>query len=195
MATQAGSNLSGLKVLLAVSGGVAAYKSVDLASKLTAAGAEVRTILTENGARFVGAKSFEAITRQRVYETLWSTSDEFSSEHISLSDWADIIVVAPATADIIGKIANGICDDLLSTTLCVCWAKPVIIAPAMNANMWANPVVQGNVAKLKQMVFVIVGPDEGRLASGDIGTGRMTEPTEIIQQIDKIAADIDKSGS
>lgn len=195
MTTQAGSNLSGLKVLLGVSGGVAAYKSVALASKLTAAGAEVQTVLTENGARFVSAKSFKAVTRQGVYETLWSTNAEFSSEHISLSGWADIIVVAPATADIIGKIASGICDDLLSTMLCVCWAKPVIVAPAMNDNMWTNPVVQGNVAKLKQVGFVIVGPDEGRLACGDIGPGRMSEPTEIIEQIDKIAADIDKSGS
>ncbi|MBC8216876.1 MAG: bifunctional 4'-phosphopantothenoylcysteine decarboxylase/phosphopantothenoylcysteine synthetase, partial [Planctomycetes bacterium] len=102
-------------VLLGVSGGVAAYKAVDLASKLTALGAAVKTIMTENAQRFVGAKSFEAVTCSAVFTTLWSSPEEHKSTHITLVDWADIVVVAPATANIIGKAANGICDDLLST--------------------------------------------------------------------------------
>jgi phosphopantothenoylcysteine synthetase/decarboxylase len=97
-----------------------------------------------------------------------------------------VVVVAPATANIIAKIANGICDDLLSTTLCVCWNKPVIIAPAMNSNMWSNPVVQKNIEKIKQMDFTLVGPETGRLACGSEGPGRMAEPADIVKAIEKI---------
>ncbi|MHC4114807.1 MAG: bifunctional phosphopantothenoylcysteine decarboxylase/phosphopantothenate--cysteine ligase CoaBC [Planctomycetota bacterium] len=185
-----GTNLKGLNILLGVSGGIAAYKAVDLASKLTGAGAKVNTVMTENACRFVGPKSFEAITRSKVYTTLWSKAEEFEVSHISLADWADIVVVAPATANIIGKAAGGICDGLLSTTLCACWQKPVLLAPAMNEKMWNNPAVQRNVKMVCEMGFETIGPEEGLLACGAEGVGRMSEPQDIIQRIEKIASRI-----
>jgi phosphopantothenoylcysteine synthetase/decarboxylase len=179
--------IDGLKVLLGISGGIAAYKAVDLASKLTACGAQVRTVMTENALRLVCAKSFEAVTGQAVYTSLWE-AEEFKIGHINLTDWADILVVAPATANIIGKTANGISDDLLSTVLCACWQKPLIFAPAMNDRMWNNPVVQKNVKELRRLGVETVGPEKGRLACGTEGIGRMAEPQEIINAIAKMAA-------
>jgi phosphopantothenoylcysteine decarboxylase/phosphopantothenate--cysteine ligase len=179
--------LDGVKIMLAVSGGIAAYKAIDLASKLTADGAEVRTVLTENALHLVGAKSFEAVTGGPVYTNLWE-QEEFKIGHINLADWADLIVVAPATANIIGKFANGICDDLLSTTLCACWAKPMLFAPAMNDKMWANPAVQENVKFAERVGVQLIGPRQGRLACGAEGIGRMAEPQEILEAAEKIAA-------
>jgi phosphopantothenoylcysteine decarboxylase/phosphopantothenate--cysteine ligase len=184
----------GPNILLGVSGGVAAYKAVDLASKLTAAGAKVNTVMTENACRFICPKSFEAVTNSAVFTGLWDTNAEFKTSHISLVDWADIVVVAPATANIIGKIANGICDDLLSTTLCVSWplikSWAALLAPAMNDNMWNNPAVQRNIRTVKEMGFQLIGPVEGRLACGTEGIGRMSEPQDILEAIEKIASKI-----
>ncbi|MFZ0035027.1 MAG: flavoprotein [Sedimentisphaerales bacterium] len=181
-------------ILLGVSGGVAAYKAVDLASKLTAAGAKVNTVMTENACRLICPKSFEAVTNSAVFTDLWDTNAEFKTGHISLVDWADIVVVAPATANIIGKIANGICDDLLSTTLCVCWplikSGAALLAPAMNDNMWNNPAVQRNIRTIKEMGFQLIGPVEGRLACGTEGIGRLSEPQDILEAIEKIALKI-----
>jgi phosphopantothenoylcysteine decarboxylase/phosphopantothenate--cysteine ligase len=187
------SNLSGLNILLGVSGGVAAYKAVDLASRLTAGGAKVNTIMTENACRLIGPKSFEAVTNSAVYTTLWNTTQEYKISHINLADWADIVVVTPATANIIGKIANGICDDLLSTTLCACWAKPTLLAPAMNNNMWTNAAVQRNIKAVKGMGFKLIGPEKGRLACGTEGIGRMSEPQDILEAIEKIASEIKRN--
>ncbi len=181
--------LENRNILLGVTGGIAAYKAVDLASKLTAAGAAVRTVMTDSACRFVTAKSFEAVTRSRVFTTLWSAAEEFRSVHTSLSAWVQIVVIAPATADIIGKVAGGICDDLLSTTLCVCWDKPTLFAPAMNDRMWANPAVQRNVETLKRTGFQMVGPGVGRLACGTEAIGRMAEPAEILAAIEAMAPD------
>jgi len=180
--------LENCNILLGVTGGIAAYKAVDLASKLTAAGAAVRTVMTDGATRFVTAKSFEAVTRSPVFTTLWSAAEEFRSVHTSMADWAQLIVVAPATANIIGKVAGGICDDLLSTTLCVCWSKPTLFAPAMNDRMWANPAVQRNVETLKRTGFQMVGPAVGRLACGTEAIGRMAEPSEIVAAIEALAA-------
>jgi len=182
--------LENLNILLGVSGGIAAYKAVDLAGKLTAAGAGVNTVMTENACRFVGPKSFEAVTGSAVFTSLWSKSEEHRIKHVSLVDWADIVVVAPVTANIIGKIANGICDDLLSATFCVCWQKPILLAPAMNGNMWNNPVVQRNLKTLKEMGFNSIGPTKGRLADGTIADGRMSEPKDILEAIEKMASEI-----
>jgi phosphopantothenoylcysteine synthetase/decarboxylase len=181
------SKLDGVKIVLGISGGIAAYKAIDLASKLTAAGAEVRTVLTENALHLVGAKSFEAVTGGPAYTSLWD-EEEFKIGHINLADWADVIVVAPATANIIGKFASGICDDLLSTTLCACWAKPMLFAPAMNDKMWANPAVQENVKFVERIGAELIGPRLGRLACGAEGIGRMAEPQEILEAVGKIAA-------
>ena len=190
MERQERTNLTRLNILLCVSGGIAAYKTVDLASKLTVAGAKVKTVMTENACRFVGPKSFEAVTGSAVFTSLWTTSAEYRIKHVSLVDWADIVVLAPATANIIAKIANGICDDLLSTTFCVCWQKPVLLAPAMNGNMWSNPVVQRNVKRAREMGFNLIGPTEGRLANGAIAEGRMSEPQDILAAIEKMASEI-----
>jgi phosphopantothenoylcysteine decarboxylase/phosphopantothenate--cysteine ligase len=185
-----------LNILLGVSGGVAAYKAVDLASKLTAAGATVNTIMTESACQLICPKSFEAVTGQPVYTNMWQSNGEFRIGHVSAADWADIVVVAPATANIIGKIANGICDDLLSTTLCVCWplikTGAAFLAPAMNENMWNNPAVQSNIEKVIEMGFKLIGPEEGRLACGTEGIGRMAEPQDILKAIEEIAAKINR---
>jgi phosphopantothenoylcysteine decarboxylase/phosphopantothenate--cysteine ligase len=182
------SNLGGLNVVLGVSGGIAAYKAVDLASKLTAGGANVNTVMTENACRLVGPRSIEAVTNSAVFTSLWDQHEGHKIGHIALVEWADIVVVAPATADIIAKIANGICDDLLSTVLCVCWSKPTLLAAAMNDNMWQNPAVQRNVARVKEMGFQLIGPEKGRLASGKEAIGRMSEPADILEAIKNIAA-------
>ena len=168
-----------------------AYKAVYLASKLTAAGARVNTVMTENACRLIGPKSFEAVTNSAVFTSLWSTTEEFGQpSHIKLIDWADIIVVAPATANIIGKIANGICDEILSTILCAGLTKPILLAPAMNENMWKNPAVQRNIKVITDMGFELIGPETGRLACGKEGIGRMTEPQDIIERIEKIASEV-----
>jgi phosphopantothenoylcysteine synthetase/decarboxylase len=181
-----------LNILLGVSGGVAAYKAVDLASKLTAAGARVNTVMTENACQLICPKSFEAVTGQPVYTNMWQTNGEFKIGHVSAADWADIVVVAPSTANIIGKIANGICDDLLSTTLCVCWplikTGMALLAPAMNDNMWNNPAVQRNIERVIEMGFMLIGPEQGRLACGTEGIGRMSEPQDILEAIEEITS-------
>jgi len=189
--------LKEMNILLGVSGGVAAYKAVDLASKLTAAGAGINTVMTEAACRLVGPKSFEAVTRSAVFTDLWDTTEEFKASHIALVDRADIVIVAPATANIIGKIANGICDDLLSTTLCAATklieSGAVLLAPAMNNNMWDNPAMQRNVEMVTKMGFQLVGPVKGRLACGTEAVGRMAEPQDIIKTIEKIASKIKKT--
>ena len=184
------SNLAELNILLGISGGISAYKAVGLASKLTACGAKVRTVMTENACQLIGPKSFEAVTGQPVYTSLWNAGEEHEISHISLAEWADIVAVVPATANIIGKTANGICDDLLSTTLCTCWAKPILLAPAMNKNMWDNPAVQRNIKTVKEMGVEIIGPEKGRLACGTEGMGRMSEPKDILEALEKIASKI-----
>ena len=180
--------LENRNILLGVSGGIAAYKTVDLASKLTAAGARVRTVMTEGACRFIGAKSLEAVTSSPVFTSLWTSAEAHQSAHISLADWAQLVVVAPATADIIAKTAHGVCDDLLSTTLCTAWARPTLFAPAMNTRMWENPAVQANVEALRGRGVQFVGPAAGRLACGTEGVGRMAEPREILDAVEAMAA-------
>jgi len=180
------SQIKGLNVLLGVSGGVAVFKAVDLASKLTAIGALVDTVMTENACRFVLPKSFEAVTGRPVYTSMWENPAGAQIEHISLTDSADVVIVAPATANIIGKAANGICDNLLSTMLCACWQKKVLFAPAMNEKMWANPAIQWNVKTLNEMGFETIGPEKGRLACGTEGIGRMAEVGDIIDRLEKM---------
>lgn len=185
--------LKGLKILLAVSGGIAAYKAVDLASKLTAQSVSIKTIMTEAACNLIGPKSFEGVSGSPVFTSLWEAGSSEPIRHINLVDWADMIVVAPATANTIAKFANGICDDLVSTVLCVCWSKPIILAPAMNVDMWENPAVQKNISALREMGVQITGPAKGRLACGVIAEGRMSEPTEIIEAITVLAEKIGRS--
>jgi phosphopantothenoylcysteine decarboxylase/phosphopantothenate--cysteine ligase len=173
-------------ILLGVTGGIAAYKAVDLASTLIQAGAHVQTVMTHSACQLIGVKSFQAVTHAPVHTDLWSSSENYTMPHIRLADWADMIVIAPATANIIGKMAGGICDDLLSTLLCTCWQRPLLLAPAMNSRMWHNPRVQHNIQTLTEMGVTLVGPNEGRLACGEEGPGRMAEPEQIIKAIKKI---------
>jgi len=179
-------SLSGRKILLIVGGGIAAYKALELVRLLKKAEAEVRTVLTAAGAEFVTPMSLAALTGQPVRQDLFLPEDETAMGHIELSRWADLVVVAPATAGLIAKAANGLADDLASTTL-LATDKRVLLAPAMNVRMWQHPAVQTNVERLKGFDgyhgAAVVGPDEGEMACGEFGPGRMAEPTAILAAI------------
>jgi phosphopantothenoylcysteine decarboxylase/phosphopantothenate--cysteine ligase len=178
--------LNGRKVLLIVGGGIAAYKALELVRLLKKAGSEVRSILTEGGAAFVTPLSLAALTGHPVRQGLFLPDDETTMGHIELSRWADLVVVAPATAGLIAKAANGMADDLASTTL-LATDKRVLLAPAMNVRMWTHPAVQANVDRLKGFSglhqVALVGPDEGEMACGEFGPGRMAEPAAILTAI------------
>ena len=184
-------SLSGRKILLIVGGGIAAYKALELVRLLKKAGAEVRTILTEAGAAFVTPMSLAALTGHPVRSDLFMPDDETAMGHIELSRWADLVVVAPATAGLIAKAANGLADDLASTTL-LATDKRVLLAPAMNVRMWLHPAVQANVERLKAFDgfhgVAVVGPDEGEMACGEFGPGRMAEPAAILDAMEGLLA-------
>ena len=173
--------LAGREVLLCVTGGIACYKAAFLASKLVQAGAGVHAALTAAAERFVTPLTFQALTRRKVYTSLWTEPEDYCSQHISLTEAADLTIVAPATADILAKMAGGIADDLISTlALSANGACPILVAPAMNSRMWDAPATQRNVAQLIEWGVRVVGPGEGNLACGTVGLGRMAEPDEIL---------------
>ena len=167
------------RVLLIVAGGVAAYKSLELVRLLRRAGVGVRAILTRGGREFVTPLSLASLTGDKIYEELWSLTDEAEMGHIQLSRSADLVMVAPATADLMAKAAAGLADDLASTTL-LATDKPVLMAPAMNVRMWLHPAVRRNAATLAADGVRFVGPDEGEMACGEFGPGRMAEPAAIL---------------
>ncbi len=169
---------SAKRVLLIIGGGVAAYKSLELIRLLTKAGVGVRAILTKAGAEFVTPLSVGALTGDKVYQELFDLTDEAEMGHIELSRSADLIIVAPATADLIAKAANGLAGDLASTAL-LATDKPVLFAPAMNVRMWEHPATQRNVRQLLADGTKLIGPDEGDMACGEFGYGRMSEPGAI----------------
>lgn len=176
--------LDGRRVLLAVTGGVAAYKSAYLARRLIESGAEVKVILTESAQEFIGAQTFAAITGDRPYTSLFS--DERSvSPHTELARWAHVIVIAPATAATIGKIASGISSDLVSATLLAA-QRPVLVAPAMHTEMWEHASTQRNIEQLEADGYEMVGPFEGPLAGGDVGIGRVAEPDEVVARLKEL---------
>lgn len=170
------------RVLLIVGGGIAAYKALELTRLLRKAGVGVRPILTGAGAQFVTPLSLSALAEDKVYSELFSLTDEAEMGHIELSRSADLVVVAPATADLMAKAANGLAGDLASTTL-LATDKPVLMAPAMNVRMWDHPATQRNLALLKADGVLFVGPDEGAMACGEYGPGRMAEPPAILEAI------------
>ena len=180
--TSATTDLSGYEVLACVCGGIAAYKVCEVVSKLVQRGAGVTVAMTRSARKFVGPTTFQALTGRRVLTGLWSADDPDDVQHIALTGTADLVLIAPATANIIGKVASGVADDVV-TTLVISAASPVVLAPAMNDRMWANPIVQRNVATLKQHGFTLVGPGEGWLACRSIGPGRMAEPGEILETV------------
>ena len=179
--------LDGKRVLLIIAGGIAAYRSLDLIRRLRERGASVRTVLTAGGAQFVTPLSVAALSEEKVYQDLFSLTDESEMGHIRLSREVDIVVVAPATADLIAKIANGHADDLASTAL-LATDKPVLIAPTMNVRMWTHAAVARNVATLDGRGVHRVGPGSGALACGETGSGRMAEPLEIVAAIESVLA-------
>lgn len=176
------SNLTDKSILLVISGGIAAYKSLALIRLLRQAGAHVRCILTAGGAQFITPLSVAALSEEQVYTDLWSLKDETEMGHIRLSREADLIVVAPASANIIAQITYGLADDLAATVL-LASTTPILLAPAMNHAMWRNAATQENMAKLRARGVMTVGPEEGDMACGEYGMGRMAEPEEILGAI------------
>ncbi len=174
--------LANKTVILGITGSIAAYKAADIAGKLTRAGAEVRVVMTESATRFITPLTLSSITGRPVVTSMWERTSEFTIEHVALAEAADVVAIAPATANIIAHLAAGIADDMLSCTVLATRA-PVILAPAMNDNMFLNPVTQENLAKLKARGFIIVEPGYGRLASGKIGQGRLAEVDKILDVI------------
>jgi len=177
----------GREVVVGVSGGIAAYKTAEVVSGLVRAGAGVTVVMTEAAKRFVGPLTFQTLSGRPVYDSLWAVTEAAGVEHVALADRADVVLVAPATADVIGKLAAGIADDLLSTLL-LAVDVPVLLAPAMNARMWRHPAVVANVATLRARGVRLVGPAEGRLACGAEGPGRMVEPAEILAAVAEVLA-------
>lgn len=170
-------------VVLGVSGGIAAYKSLDIISKLKKKGIDVHVIMTQAATEFVSELSFQSLSQNPVIVDMFKEPKSWEIQHISLAEKADLFVVAPATANIIGKIANGIADDMLSTTILATKA-PILIAPAMNTNMFDNIIVQKNISSLKEMGYVFVEPDEGRLACGVTGKGKLADTDKIVDYIE-----------
>ncbi|MCB9975959.1 MAG: bifunctional phosphopantothenoylcysteine decarboxylase/phosphopantothenate--cysteine ligase CoaBC [Rhodospirillales bacterium] len=175
-------SLKGKKILLIISGGIAAYKALELIRLLRGEGAGVRCILTEGGSHFVTALSVSALSEEKVYSDLWSLTDEAEMGHIRLSREADLIVVAPASADLIAKLTHGLANDLASTVLLAA-DKPILIAPAMNPQMWNNPATQSNIATLRARGVFQCGPEAGDMACGETGWGRMSEPAALLEAV------------
>lgn len=174
--------LKGKKILLGISGGIAAYKTPELARLLMKQGADVKVVVTKNALQFVTAFTLETLTHHKVYVDMFEGPAEYHTEHISLAQWADCFVVAPATANVMAKMANGIADDALSTTNLACKC-PVMVVPAMNENMWDHPATQHNVQVLTSRGVEVLMPAEGELACGVTGKGRMPEPDVIVMKL------------
>ena len=174
--------LAGQRILLGVSGGIAAYKAADLARRLQEAGAEVQVLMTEAAQQFVSALTFQALTGRPVRTSLWDTAAEAAMGHIELARWASRILIAPASADVIARLAHGLANDLLST-VCLATQAPITLVPAMNRVMWAHAATQANIAVLRERGVAVLGPGEGDQACGDVGAGRMLEPLQIVDAL------------
>ena len=183
--------LKGRKIIVGITGGIAVYKVAELVRLLKKEGMEVQVIMTEAATRFVSPLSFEVLSGRAVL------SDQFAStggvSHIELTDWADLMLIAPATANTIGKIATGIADNLLTTMVMAC-PKPVVVAPAMNHRMFENPIVQANIKRLEELGYVFVGPEEGELACGWSGRGRLVEPSCMVEAVKDVLTPKELSG-
>ena len=175
------------RILLGVTGSIAAYKSADLVRRLREVGADVRVVMTENAKRFITPLTMQAVSGYPVHEDLFDLQAEAAMGHIELARWADVIVIAPASADCMARLVNGHADDLL-TTLCLASRAPVVIAPAMNQGMWQHTMTQTNLQALKQKGLHVFGPGAGSQACGDVGLGRMLEPTEIVEKVSALFA-------
>lgn len=174
------------RVLLCVCGGIAAYKSAELVRRLRDAGAQVQVAMTEAAQRFVGQQTFQALSHRPVRTSLWDAQAEAAMGHLELARWAQQVVVAPATANTIARLAHGLADDLVAT-LCLATTAPILVAPAMNHVMWRHPATQANIGTLRARGAAIVGPDDGPLAEGESGPGRMAEPMAIVAALAALA--------
>ncbi len=177
-----GLHLQGSRIVLCVCGGIAAYKAVELVRRLGDAGAEVQVVMTANALRFVGTASFQAVSGRSVRSALWDEAAEAAMGHIELARWAGQVLVAPATANTLAKLAHGMADDLV-TTLCLATTAPVAVAPAMNHRMWSHPATQANIETLRARGVQVIGPDAGPQACGEFGPGRLREPDAIIAEL------------
>jgi len=174
--------LKGREVVVGVCGGIAAYKVADLVSKLVQLGAGVTVCMTRGAQKFVTPLTFEALSGRPVRTGTFELVESSDPQHIALTERADLMLVAPATNNIIAKVAHGLTDDLVSLMVCAA-ACPVVFAPAMNNRMWANPIAQENVAKLKGLGYRFIGPDEGWLACRNVGAGRLSDPAKIVEEV------------
>lgn len=170
-------------VVIGVTGGIAAYKAAEIVSSLRERGIRVRVVMTDEAHYFITPLTLQALSGEKVCSDMFKTqTEDWDIEHISVAESADLVLIAPATANIIGKIANGICDDLLSCVVAATKA-PVLFSPAMNDAMYANKCVQENIVKLKKFGYKFIGPEKGRLACGKSGLGRMSEPEDIVKTV------------
>ena len=176
-------NLSNKKILLVICGGISAYKSLEIIRGLKKNNAEVKTILTKSAKEFVTPLSISSLSQEKVYEDMFSVENESEMDHISLSRWADLILIAPATANTISKLSSGSADDLASTAI-LASDKEIYLVPAMNVRMWEHPSTKDNLNKLKNYGYKVIGPEIGDMACGEFGKGKMTEPNEIIKEIE-----------
>ena len=173
-------------ILVGVTGGIAAYKSAGIVSLLKKKGYNVKVVMTENATKIIGPLTLETLSRNRIYVDMWDSNPHYEVEHISLADWADMVLIAPATYNIIGKVANGIADDMLTTILsAVSVRKPVFFALAMNVNMYENPILKENIDKLKSFGYRFIDAEEGLLACNYSAKGRMSEPEDIVEEIER----------
>lgn len=175
-------DLRGREVIVAVGGGIAAYKVCDLVSKLAQRGAGVTVTMTKAAQEFVGPLTFQALSGRGVLADLWRGADPDDIQHIALTERADLLIVAPATANLIGKLACGIADDVV-TTVTISFSGPLLLAPAMNERMWENPAVQQNIATLRARGAEVIGPGCGWLACRTVASGRLAEPAEILNRV------------
>ncbi|MDC1476485.1 bifunctional phosphopantothenoylcysteine decarboxylase/phosphopantothenate--cysteine ligase CoaBC, partial [Pelagibacteraceae bacterium] len=171
------------KILLIICGGIAAYKSLEIIRFLKKKGAKVKTILTKSGKEFITPLSVASLSQEKVYEDLYSVENESEMDHISLSRWADLILVAPVTANTISKLSTGSSEDLASAVI-LASDKDIFLAPAMNVRMWEHPSTKENLNKLKKFGYKIIGPEVGDMACGEFGEGKMSEPIEIVKQVE-----------
>ena len=181
--------LSDKNIVLGVTGGIACYKSCDIVSRLVKLGANVDVIMTKNATEFVSPKTFESLSHRQVVVDTFQKIEKFEIEHISLAQKADLFLIAPATYNVIGKIANGIADDMLTTTIAAAKRAIKVVCPAMNTNMYTNEVCINNLKKLEELGFVQVQPISGRLACGDVGVGKMQEPEVIVKKVCELLCD------
>ncbi|WP_305118769.1 flavoprotein, partial [Xanthomonas translucens] len=179
--------LQGRRVLLCAGGGIAVYKALELVRRLRDAGAEVQVAMTAGAQQFVTPLSFQALSAHPARTSLWDSAAEQAMGHLELARWADCVVVAPATADLLARLAHGLADDLVST-LCLATTAPLTVCPAMNHRMWLHPATQANVATLRQRGASVVGPNDGPLAEGESGPGRLAEPEQIVAALAGVRA-------